>query len=38
MNFMARSNTALGIESHGLSAACELAPLAEPGGDARTPA
>jgi alkylhydroperoxidase family enzyme len=38
MNFMARSNTAFGLESHGLAAACELAPLAEPSGNARTPA
>ena len=30
MNFAARSNTALGIESHGFSASCDLAPLAEP--------
>jgi alkylhydroperoxidase family enzyme len=29
-NFAARNNVALGIEAEGLSAACDLAPLAEP--------
>lgn len=29
-NLMARTNTALGIESQGFSAACDLRPLAEP--------
>ena len=30
MNYYARSNTALGIEAHGFSAACDLEPLATP--------
>ena len=29
-NFYTRSNTALGIESQGFAAACDLQPLAEP--------
>lgn len=37
-NFMTRSNTAMGIESQGFSAACELSPLASPGGGVRSPA
>ncbi len=37
-NLMTRSNTALGIESQELSAACDLKPLARPGRDVRSPA
>jgi alkylhydroperoxidase family enzyme len=37
-NLMTRTNVAFGIKSQGLSAACELAPLAEPSGDIRSPA
>lgn len=37
-NLASRTNTAFGIESQGFSAACELAPLAEPSGDVRSPA
>jgi alkylhydroperoxidase family enzyme len=37
-NLVSRNNTALGIEAQGFSAACELAPLAEPSGDVRSPA
>jgi alkylhydroperoxidase family enzyme len=37
-NFMTRSNTAMGIESQGFSAACDLRPLASPGGGVRSPA
>jgi len=32
-NLMTRTNVALGIESQGFSAACDLAPLAEASGD-----
>ena len=31
-NLYTRTNTALGVESQGFSAACGLTPLAEPGG------
>jgi len=37
-NFMTRSNTAVGIESQGFSAACEIRPLASPGSGVRSPA
>jgi alkylhydroperoxidase family enzyme len=37
-NLYSRTNIALGIESEGLSAACELAPLAAPSGGVRSPA
>jgi alkylhydroperoxidase family enzyme len=37
-NFMTRSNTAVGIESQGFSAACEVRPLASPGSGVRSPA
>jgi alkylhydroperoxidase family enzyme len=37
-NLVSRNNTALGIEAQGLSAACGLAPLAEPTGDVRSAA
>jgi len=37
-NLVSRNNTALGIEAQGFSAACDLAPLAEPSGNARSPA
>jgi alkylhydroperoxidase family enzyme len=37
-NLVTRTNAAFGIESQGFSAACELAPLAEPSGDVRSPA
>jgi AhpD family alkylhydroperoxidase len=36
-NVYSRTNVALGIESQGLSAACDLAPLAEPSGDVLSP-
>lgn len=35
-NLVSRNNTALGIEAQGFSAACGLAPLAEPSGDVRS--
>ena len=37
-NFMTRSNTAVGIESQGFSAACAVRPLASPGSGVRSPA
>jgi alkylhydroperoxidase family enzyme len=37
-NLYTRSNTAMGIESQGFSAACDLKPLASPSGDVRSPA
>jgi hypothetical protein len=37
-NLITRTNIAFGIESQGFSAACELAPLAEPSRDLRSPA
>jgi alkylhydroperoxidase family enzyme len=37
-NLVSRNNTALGIEAQGFSAACGLAPLAEPRGGVRSPA
>ena len=37
-NLYTRTNTAFGIESQGFSAACELAPLAEPSREVRSPA
>jgi AhpD family alkylhydroperoxidase len=37
-NVYSRTNVALGIESQGFSAACDLAPLAEPSGDVLSPA
>jgi alkylhydroperoxidase family enzyme len=37
-NLASRTNTAFGIESQGFSAACDLAPLAKPSGDVRSPA
>ena len=37
-NMYTRGNTALGIESQGFAAACELAPLAEPSGYVRSAA
>src|SRR5918997_1447273 len=37
-NLYTRSNTAIGIESQGFSAACDLEPLANPSGDVRSPA
>ena len=37
-NLYTRSNTAIGIESQGFSAACGLKPLASPSGDVRSPA
>jgi alkylhydroperoxidase family enzyme len=36
-NFMTRFNTALGIESQGYSAACDLTPLASPSSAVRSP-
>jgi alkylhydroperoxidase family enzyme len=35
-NFYTRTNTALGVESQGFSAACGLPPMAEPGGVVRS--
>ena len=35
-NLYTRSNTAMGIESQGFSAACDLKPLASPSGDVRS--
>jgi alkylhydroperoxidase family enzyme len=35
-NFMTRGNVAMGIESQGLSASCDLKPLAAPSGDVRS--
>jgi AhpD family alkylhydroperoxidase len=37
-NMYTRTNVAFGIESPGLSAACDLAPLAKPSGAVRSPA
>jgi alkylhydroperoxidase family enzyme len=37
-NLVSRNNMALGIEAQGFSAACGLAPLAEPRGGVRSPA
>ncbi len=37
-NLYTRSNTAIGIESQGFSAACDLRPLASPSGAVRSPA
>ena len=37
-NLFTRMNVAAGVESQGLSATCELAPLAEPSGNVRAPA
>jgi AhpD family alkylhydroperoxidase len=37
-NLYTRSNTAIGIESQGFSAACDLEPLASPSGGVRSPA
>ena len=37
-NLVSRANRALGIESHGFAAACDLRPLAEPSRAVRSPA